>query len=258
MMTATQRDATDDWDEHWSAQATMNALNPAQQYRKRLVLDALALREAKSPVRLLELGSGAGAFAAEVFAVRPDIEFVGLDLSEVGVGIARQKIPQASFFTQDFTAPFALDDRYKNWATHVVCSEVLEHLDDPVAMLRNVRPLLARGCRVVVTVPAGPMSAFDRHIGHRRHFNANGLQKMLREAGLDVADLRGAGFPFFNVYRLAVVARGKKLIEDAAYQDHSLPLSARMTIRAFSWLFRLNTQKTKLGWQLVAVGVAPS
>jgi SAM-dependent methyltransferase len=257
-MTATQRDATDDWDEHWNAHTTMNALNPAQQYRKKLVLDALALRQAKPPVRLLELGSGSGAFAAEVFAVRPDIEFVGLDLSEVGVGIARRRVPQASFFKQDFTAPFALGDRYKRWATHVVCSEVLEHLDDPVAMLRNVRPLLTPGCRVVVTVPAGPMSAFDRHIGHRGHFSANRLEMTLRDAGLDVADLRGAGFPFFNVYRLAVIARGKKLIEDAAYKNHTLPLAARTTIRAFSWLFRLNSQKTKLGWQLVAVGVAPS
>ncbi len=31
---------------------------------------------------------------------------------------------------------------------------------------------LAPGCRLVVTVPGGPRSAFDRHIGHRRHFSA--------------------------------------------------------------------------------------
>jgi hypothetical protein len=109
-----------------------------------------------------------------------------------------------------------------------------------------------------VTVPAGPMSAFDRHIGHRRHFSAGRLRTTLRDAGLDVSDLRGAGFPFFNVYRLAVVARGKKLIDDAGYEHHTLPLAARVTMRTFSWLFRLNTDKTKLGWQLVAVGVAPS
>jgi hypothetical protein len=167
-------------------------------------------------------------------------------------------VPSARFFQRDFTRAIDLDRRYHGWATHTVCSEVLEHLDDPVAALRNVRPLFAPGCRVVVTVPAGPMSAFDRRIGHRRHFTAPLLDKTLREAGLSVPELRGAGFPFFNLYRLAVVARGKKLIEDVAGHDETtLPLRARATISVFSWLFKLNAKSTKLGWQLIAVGEEP-
>ena len=125
-----------------------------------------------------------------------------------------------------------LGAEFRGWATHAVCSEVLEHLDDPEAMLANVRPFLAPGCKLVITVPAGPRSAFDKHIGHRAHFTTTRLERTLRAAGLDVVDLRGAGFPFFNLYRLAVVLRGKKLIEDGA--DHgqaNLPLAARATIR---------------------------
>jgi SAM-dependent methyltransferase len=222
------------------------------------VLDALSLLEARAPMRVLELGSGSGEFAGTVLRERPDVELVGLDLSAVGVEIAQRKVPSARFLQQDFTRPIEIEEQYRGWATHAVCSEVLEHLDDPVAMLRNVRPLFAPGCRLVVTVPAGPMSAFDKHIGHRRHFDASVLEKMLRDAGLDVLDLRGAGFPFFNLYRLAVVARGKKLIEDVAGQDTAtLPLSARATMRMFSWLFALNTTRTRLGWQLVAIGVEP-
>jgi hypothetical protein len=140
-----------------------------------------------------------------------------------------------------------------------VCSEVLEHIDDPVAMLRNVRPLFAPGCRVVVTVPAGPMSAFDQRIGHRRHFTLHLFEQTLRDAGLRANNLYGAGFPFFNLYRLAVVARGKKLIEDVAGHDETtLPLSARATMGAFSWLFKLNAKNTRFGWQLLAVGEEPS
>jgi ubiquinone/menaquinone biosynthesis C-methylase UbiE len=250
--------ATDDWNEHWTAYAASASLNPAQTYRRKLVFEMLGLGAAKTPVRLLDLGSGTGDFASEVLRRRPDAEVVGLDLSESGVEISRKKVPGARFFQQDFTRPMALDAAYHGWATHAVCSEVLEHLDDPAAMLRNIRLLLAPGARVVVTVPAGPMSAFDKHIGHRRHFDIPLLGRTLREAGLDVAELRGAGFPFFNAYRLVVVARGKRLIDDAAEgDDMTLPLSARGVIRMFSWLFRLNTGKTKLGWQLVAVGAEP-
>lgn len=256
-MDPARRRETDDWNEHWLSYARSARLNPAQAYRRELIFGALGLNTSRNGVRLLDLGSGTGDFAAEVLEVRPDAEVVGLDLSPSGVRIASEKVPQAKFFVQDFTKPLTLPGTYRGWATHAVCSELLEHLDDPVAMLSNIRPLLAPGCRVVVTVPAGPMSAFDRHIGHRRHFRPAMLERTLVEAGLDVVDVRGAGFPFFNAYRLVVLARGSKLIEDARGGDEELPLTAQLMMRAFSLLFRLNTARTRLGWQLLAIGAVP-
>jgi len=245
------------WDQHWADYASATELNPAQAYRRRVIFESLALTRAPAPVRVLDLGSGTGDFALEVARVRPDAEIIGLELSASGVEIATRKVPRARFFRQDFTRPIELD-AHRGWATHAVCAEVLEHVDDPAAVLANVRPLLARGCRVAITVPAGPMSAFDRHIGHRRHFDRGLLERTLREAGLHVESVRGAGFPFFNVYRLVVVARGDKLIDDVAGSDPAaLPLAARATMRLFSWLFRYNSSKMGLGWQLVAVGVEP-
>ena len=139
-----------------------------------------------------------------------------------------------------------------------MCSEVLEHLDDPGATLRNIRPYLAPGCKLIITVPAGPMSAFDKHIGHRQHFRRSRLEGLLRDAGFRDVAVRGAGFPFFNLYRLAVVARGEALVKDAAGEEgQGLPLTARATIRMFSLLFKLNASKVDLGWQLVALGKEP-
>jgi SAM-dependent methyltransferase len=255
---STSRSTTDDWETHWKSYSATNSANPAQAYRRMLIFDALALPAARPPVRLLELGCGQGDFARDVLSAYPDVEICGLDLASAGVEAARQRVPQGTFLQQDLTQPLALPDRFRGWATHAVCSEVLEHVDDPVAVLRNIRSCLAPGCRLVITVPAGPMSAFDRHIGHRRHFSPGLLDQVLRTAGFDVADLRGAGFPFFNLYRLAVVARGEALIRDAAGgAGESLPLTARAAIRLFSGLFRLNTARGQRGWQLVAVGVAP-
>ena len=257
--TATTPSSSDaGWDAHWHHYAAINALNPAQVYRRKLVFECLALRNTQGPVRLLDLGSGSGEFANDVLHARPDADVIGLDLSPNGVEISRQKVPGARFFQQDFTQPMKLTDDLRGWATHAVCSEVLEHLDDPTAMLQNVRPFLAPGCKLVITVPAGPRSAFDKHIGHREHFTTSRLDATLRTAGFNVTDLRGAGFPFFNLYRLAVVLRGEKLIEDSADSDQAnLPLTARATIKVFSWLFKLNTSASRLGWQLVAVATVP-
>jgi SAM-dependent methyltransferase len=256
-MDPARRSETDDWNEHWLSYARSARLNPAQAYRRELIFGALGLQGSRKPVRLLDLGSGTGDFAAEVLAVDRDAEVVGLDLSASGVKIASEKVPRARFFEQDFTKPLTLPAAYRGWATHAVCSELLEHLDDPVAMLANIRPLLAPGCRVVITVPAGPMSAFDKHIGHRRHFRPSTLERTLRDAGLEGVDVRGAGFPFFNAYRLVVLARGSKLIEDARGGEEELPFTAQAMMRVFSLLFRLNTARTSLGWQLLAIGAVP-
>jgi SAM-dependent methyltransferase len=250
--------SSDDWDKHWNEHAAMLALNPAVAFRRKLVLEMLSLSETNGAVRLLELGCGTGLFARDVLRLRPDVDFVGLDLSAKGVEIAGRGVPGARFFQQDFTQPIKLEERYRGWATHVVCSEVLEHLDDPVAMLRNVRALFAPRCRIIVTVPAGPMSAFAKHIGHRRHYTQRLLETTLRHAGLDVAELRGAGFPFYNLYLLATIARGKKLIEDAGGQNGTTPsFVARLGMRVFSPLFKLNLNDSSLGWQVVAIAGEP-
>lgn len=246
--------AAEEWTEHWTNFARMTAHNPAQAYRRKLVFEHLGLERVRGPVRLLDMGSGTGEMARDVLSTRADASVLGLDCSASGVAMARRLVPQAMFSQQDFTQPCTLGQEYRGWATHAVCSEVLEHLDAPSEALRNVRDLLSPDCRLVVTVPAGPMSAFDKHIGHRRHFTPALLERTLREAGLNVLDLRGAGFPFFNAYRLVVVARGRKLITDVGRaEDRPLPSTALAVMRAFSWLFRLNSGRTKLGWQLVAV-----
>ena len=246
--------STDDWNQHWSAYAASNAQNPAQAYRRMLIFRLLELGLSRGPARLLELGCGQGELSAELKQRQPNLELVGVDLSHTGVAIAQSRVPSGAFFQQDLLQPMAIPAEYRAWASHAVCSEVLEHLDDPVAALRNVRACLAPGARLVVTVPAGPVSAFDRHIGHRAHFTPERLRQVLTDAGLEVRALHGAGFPFFNLYRLTVVARGKRLIDDAGGE---LPWSARAAMWAFTRLFRMNQLESQRGWQLVAVAVEP-
>jgi SAM-dependent methyltransferase len=248
---------TDDWNRHWSEYAATAALNPAQAYRRMLIFRSLELERAKGAVRMLEVGSGQGDLSRELVERHPAMELLGVDLSETGVAIAKSKVPSGAFYQQDLLKALALPERYLGWATHAVCSEVLEHIDEPKVALENIRRCLAPGGKLVVTVPAGPMSAFDKHIGHRRHFTPGELRALLEGAGLRVTSLSGAGFPFFNLYRLTVVARGKKLIEDASAEG-TLPLGARAAMHVFSWLFRMNLVESQLGWQLVAIAEEPS
>jgi 2-polyprenyl-3-methyl-5-hydroxy-6-metoxy-1,4-benzoquinol methylase len=254
-VTAPQAGSTsDDWEEHWSEYAESASLNPAQEYRRRLVRRLLA---AGPGARILDIGSGQGDQALDLLDAWPAANVLGVDLSAAGIAVAQRKVPAATFLRHDLTEPLEPPGEYRAWATHAVCSEVLEHVERPELLLANVTPLLAPGCRLVVTVPGGPRSAFDRHIGHRRHYTADDLRALLEGAGFEVELAGGAGFPFFNLYRLAVVARGEKLVDDVSAGHGTVTGSARLAMRTFDVLFRANRSNTRHGWQIVAVALAP-
>jgi SAM-dependent methyltransferase len=213
----------------------------------------------KPRARVVDIGSGQGDLAAMLTAEYPKTELVGLELSAEGVSIAAAKVPVARFVQRDLLADEPVSDELAGFGDFAVCSEVLEHVDDPPRLLRNARAYLAPGCRVVITVPGGPMSAFDRHIGHRRHHTPASLRRIIEEAGLEPISVFRAGFPFFNAYRLTVILRGKSLIADvAADKTRGVAASlAALVMRAFRVLFRFNLMRSPWGWQMVAVARVP-
>ncbi len=185
----------------------------------------------------------------------PGAELLGLELGASGIEQARRKAPGARFQQADLLQPQDPPADLVGWGTHATCTEVLEHLEDPSLFLRNASVYLRPGARVVITVPAGPRSAFDRYIGHRRHFTRSSLADVITGGGLRVERVMATGFPFFNLYRLLVVARGEKLIEDVKQGNDNAAAGA--AYKVFDRLFRLNLNGTPAGWQLVAVATVP-
>jgi SAM-dependent methyltransferase len=243
----------DDWDRHWHAYAAAAEVNPAQRYRRKLALRLIERDGA--PERLLDLGCGQGDLLKAAASRWPGSALLGIDPSEVGVAESRTKVPDARLLACDLVAhPERLPGELRGWATHAVCSEVLEHLDEPVALLAAGRHAMAPGCRLVVTVPGGRMSAFDKEIGHRRHYTRGSLASTLREAGFEVEWTSGAGFPFFNLYRALVIARGERLANDVASESgHGPSLPARVAMVAFRPLLRLTLTRSSWGAQIVGV-----
>jgi SAM-dependent methyltransferase len=238
----------DDWDRHWDDYAAAAERNPAQRYRRRV---ALGLLEAQGPPRrLLDVGSGLGDLLATAARRWPSAQLLGLEPSAVGVRRAQAKVPGARFVV---TADAEVPPELERWATHAVCSEVLEHVDDDVAVLAAARRVMAPGCRLIVTVPGGRMSAFDRHIGHRRHYTSGSLAATLRAAGYEVETTTGAGFPFFNLYRRLVIARGAALVDDVRTGAGEPTGPARLAMTGFGPLFRLNLRSSPWGAQIVGV-----
>lgn len=249
----------DDWDSHWATYAAAASANPAQQMRHDAIVAEIRARRGAGPLRIVDIGSGQGDLLVKLRAAFPEAELLGFELSRSGVEISRAKVPEATFVVADLFAPPKDLRRFESWATHAVCSEVLEHVDSPEDFLRAASPYLAPGCAVVVTVPSGPMSAFDHHIGHRQHFSRASIAGVLRGAGFGIERVRMAGFPFFNAYRLTVIARGRRLTADLeARPDRGPGPLAAGVMSLFRFLFRFNTADSCFGWQAIAIGRKPT
>jgi 2-polyprenyl-3-methyl-5-hydroxy-6-metoxy-1,4-benzoquinol methylase len=245
----------DNWNNHWQELSSDIYFNtPAVKYRWHGIDRLMNFnRSALSSVKLLDIGCGTGRLLDYFLNKYHGVHVKGTDNSEIGLEIAKKAIPQAEFFHADVCAePSPSTITHLEWATHATCSEVLEHLDDPVLFLKNAAQFLQKGATLVVSVPGGPMSSFDHRVGHRKHYTAKILQDELQQAGYKVEKIVCAGFPFHNLYRLAFILRGESVLKDAKNQEEAHSPFVRLVMKCFHLLFKINLFNSKFGWTVLA------
>lgn len=244
----------DNWESHWDEYAESAKENPAQEYRRQLILDGF---QNKNNPRVVDCGSGQGDLVHYLKGKLKNPQFFGLELSLSGIKCSQSKVPDAEFYQQDLLKTYEGPEQFKNWADYAVCSEVLEHIDEPHNVLKNIRPLLSEQGQLIVTVPGGPRTFFDKHIGHRKHYTKKELAQLLGDCGYEVVKCYASGFPFFNLYKIVVMARGKKILADISESEvkgsSGVSRLAHFVMRIFDGLFKLNFKNSLWGWQIYAI-----
>lgn len=243
------------WNQYWGEYDAAAQKNPAQRMRHEFISHLLQERcENSTSIHLLDIGSGQGDMLAQIREKIPHAKLAGFELSRSGVEISKRKVPDAVLLVADLFHPNPQMEPYHSWATHATCCEVLEHLDDPIAFLKSSARYLSTGAEMVITVPSGPMSLFDKHIGHRQHFSKDSLSHVIQASGFEVSRVYRIGFPFFNLYRLTVIARGANLIEDVRTGSNGSPGKFALSVMtAYRLLFRFNLKDSPWGWQLAVL-----
>jgi SAM-dependent methyltransferase len=152
------------------------------------------------PLRGLEVGCGDGFFTGQL--ARRIVDANGVDLSDVGLDLARQRYPQAKFLQHDLSNPLPFPDASFGF---VWCSEVLEHLFSPLAVLKEIARVLKPGGEFRCTVPYHgllknlgiALFAFERHYDpeypHIRFFTQKSLAGLASKAGLRVTEVGACG-----------------------------------------------------------------
>ena len=146
--------------------------------------------------RVLDIGCGASAYPLWIAEKASEVLCVDVNPERVAEARSRNTSPKIRYEALD------VERRLPEGRFDVaVCSHVLEHLDDPVALLRN---LAKCADRIIVKVPLEDghwMKQVRRDIGlphfddrdHRREYSEASLRDELTRAGWRVEDMvRGA------------------------------------------------------------------
>lgn len=150
--------------------------------RARLIAWAIDRHFARA-TSLLDVGCGAGSILAHLSAVCPRLELTGAEVRLDALRHARTRVRGVELLQ--------LDIRKLPFMQHfdVVCAfDVLEHLDDDLAALRELAKAVRVGGGLIVTVPQHPRlwSRVDEFSGHRRRYRRRELVARVRRAGFSI------------------------------------------------------------------------
>jgi SAM-dependent methyltransferase len=136
--------------------------------------------------RVLEIGSGTGNMTRHLV---PRDAYVASDINPLYLQTLRTLTsdrPYLDVTLTDVTRRESFPAPRERFDT-VVCLNVIEHVDDDVGALRNVRDALAPGGRAIVLVPQGPgiFGTLDEVLGHKRRYTEATLRRLALDAGFE-------------------------------------------------------------------------
>ncbi len=160
--------------------------------------------------KVLEIGCGNGNVLRHLQRACDGRLVVGMDAFEEGLRLARKRncpsLVQGDATQHPFRSRFDL----------VGLFDVLEHVPDDAALLRQIRAIVRPGGALLLTVPARKSlwSYFDEASGHCRRYEMDELRERLEQAGFEIEYLTPYMLTLLPLMwlgrRLATLTRGRR------------------------------------------------
>lgn len=181
-----------DYDTVWDDWDDMKKYGPMSRHTRRLTWNFISKLKFRS---VLDVGCGQGSPLEEIAVRRPGVELYGVDISQRAVELAAVRMPKAHFSVLDLTKE-ALPRKFDL----IICNDVVEHIPDDRAALRNMRAMCNRWC--LVSTIQGHMRNYDKDVGHVRNYRRGELRAKIEDAGFVVRRQIDWGFPLYSpLYR---------------------------------------------------------
>lgn len=162
----------------------------------------------KKPKKILDTGCASGWFISKISNKFPDTECFGVDIYKDAIEYAKKRYKNINFTIAD-----AHKLPYKNNSFDmVVCTEVIEHLNNPEIALGEIHRVLEKDGKCIIEVDSGNLlftivwflwTKFIGQVWHEAHlhsFNPQKLEKLLRRVGFTVLQKKKFNFGMAMVF----------------------------------------------------------
>ncbi len=140
--------------------------------------------------KVLEIGSGTGNLTKRLV---PRGAYIASDINPLYLQSLRSLTSDRPYLDVTLTDVTRGESfpRIEGGFDTVICLNVVEHVDDDLGALRNIREVLAPGGRAIILVPRGQelFGTLDEVLGHRRRYTDSSLARLARQAGFEVQEL---------------------------------------------------------------------
>ncbi|UHQ20008.1 class I SAM-dependent methyltransferase [Lysobacter sp. KIS68-7] len=170
--------------EYFAELARTEANNFWFRARNDLIVDAIR-RNFPGRRDFLEIGCGTGFVLSGIAQAFPDMALSGSELFPEGLPFAAARVPRARLMQMD-----ARQIPYRGAFDLIGAFDVIEHIDDHVAVLKSMFDALAPGGGAMFTVPQHPQlwSRADDIACHVRRYRPGELEALLRDAGFRIVE----------------------------------------------------------------------
>ena len=177
------------WEGGWD---DMKLYGPTARHTRRFVFRLL---KGISFHTMLDAGCGTGVLLQAIHERYPHVKLTGSEYSGQGLQFARKRLPDAEFMTMDLSK-----QPLERTFDLITCIDVLEHIPDDRAALRNLHQMSAE--YAILSVPLGPLFREEaERLGHVHGYRRSSFESKIREAGFEIVKAIQWGFPLYNLHR---------------------------------------------------------
>jgi 2-polyprenyl-3-methyl-5-hydroxy-6-metoxy-1,4-benzoquinol methylase len=189
-----------------------NIDNIYEQYKRLEFLEKLGRYINLKNSKIIEFGSATGQMTEMLSKIAKTV--VAVDGSRDFIEIARKRVSNAEnvIFYESYFENFKLDEKFDCLIMH----HILEHIEDPVSLLPNIKKFLNHDGILVISVPnahalsrqlavkMGLLSSVyeltdnDKHHGHYRVYDWKILEDQIIDSGFFIIGKHGLSFKLFS------------------------------------------------------------
>jgi len=207
-----------DYDKFWEDHSLVDE-GPSAKHRRRIIMKLVRKYALQGDV--LDVGCGCGSLLKDLLNERRGYKLMGIDISEKAIKQAENQILPAHIMLEGIDFPYKPEDlrvmegdiTKKHTLPEeefdlVICSEVLEHIEDDLSAIENLWKLVKEGGYLIITVPHRMFkwTKQDENAGHVRRYEWFELIGKLRDAKFNVLEIFSWGFPFYSMYHDLLLA----------------------------------------------------